>query len=57
VPVLANGAVTGDHGAVGIPGPETALTVGRRLERDEEFEVLALVAAGGARLGKLSPVR
>jgi hypothetical protein len=56
-PVLANGAVRGDHGAVGIPGPETALTVGRRLERDEEFEVLALIAAGGARLGKLSPVR
>jgi hypothetical protein len=57
VPVLANGAVTGDHGAVGIPGPETALLVGRRLERDEELEVLARVAASGGRLGKLCPVR
>jgi hypothetical protein len=42
---------------VGIPGPETALLVGRRIERDEEFEVLALVAASRTPLGKLSPVR
>jgi hypothetical protein len=42
---------------VGIPGPESALPVGRRIERDEEFEVLALVAASGVRLGMLFPVR